>query len=74
MSPFHILDRNEQEASTARPGRPRDAGELGIRVRLRREFFFLIFSPYLIISYATLSVADPWHFGTDPDPRIRTSD
>ncbi len=20
------------------------------------------------------SVADPWHFGTDPDPRIRTSD
>ncbi len=20
------------------------------------------------------NVADPWHFGTDPDPRIRTSD
>jgi hypothetical protein len=22
----------------------------------------------------TISVADPWHFGTDPDPRIRASD
>jgi hypothetical protein len=22
----------------------------------------------------TNSVGDPWHFGTDPDPRIRTSD
>jgi hypothetical protein len=40
MSPFHILDRNEQEAAAACPGRPRDAGELRIRVRLRREFVF----------------------------------
>jgi hypothetical protein len=53
-SAFHILDRNEQEAAAARPGRPRDAGELGIRVRLRREFLFLIFPSYLIVNYAIL--------------------
>ncbi len=44
-SPFPILDRNEQEAAAACAGRPRDVGELRIRVRLRREFLFLIVFP-----------------------------
>ncbi len=25
-------------------------------------------------TYDSSCVADPWHFGTDPDPQIRTSD
>jgi hypothetical protein len=28
----------------------------------------------VLTTYTASSVADPWHFGTDPDPRIRTSD
>jgi hypothetical protein len=31
---------------------------------------------YCVVKFSVLnsSVADPCHFGTDPDPRIRTSD
>jgi len=38
------------------------------RLRLIRNGTFL---PHLKLF---ASVGDPWHFGADPDPRIRTSD
>ncbi len=30
--------------------------------------------PLYCVKKLIVSVLDPWHFGTDPDPRIRTSD
>jgi hypothetical protein len=40
----------------------------------------LQFSKYILakdvpdLDNGITSVGDPWHFGADPDPRIRTSD
>ncbi len=40
---------------------------------IREEVVISLFYPDRI-NFQTSFIPDPWHFGTDPDPRIRTSD
>jgi hypothetical protein len=50
------------------PDNEKDDKEIQIRNTIAL-FHFSAASLYLLNS-----VRDPWHFGTDPDPRIRTCD
>ncbi len=50
---------------------PRPFWPFQIRIPIPESILFQIHSnPYM--KYHFTSVVDPWHFGTDPDPRIRS--
>ncbi len=47
-------------------------GQVHLRNATRLSYQFLLY--WWIHRHLNSSVADPWHFGVDPDPRIHTPD